>query len=568
MEKIKITLNGKKIISQQGKTILEVAKERGLYIPTLCHHSDLKIKANCRVCLVEVTFKNQKKCFLPSCQVKAENGMKIETDSVEIRKLRKTNLELLFSQHKEECADCVFCHSCSFLQMAKEYQVEIDKFQDRKKDFPTYNFGPALIFDSSKCINCYNCVEVCQNQSVGYLEKVEKNGFFEVRPNPKKTCIYCGQCLAHCPVGAFEAVGEFEGIEKPLQNKNKVVIFQFAPSIRTSLGEEFNLPFGSVVTEKLVGAIKELGADYIFDVSVGADFTTFEEANELLEKLKNKTGNVLLSSCCPAWVRFVEAYYPQFVKNLSQARPPHIILGGLIKTYFAKKQKIKPENITVVSVMPCVAKKFEIERKEFLIGKLKPVDFVLTTRELAFLFKKKGIDLKKAKPRQCDNPLGVPSGSGVIYGASGGVMESALRVAFWEKQKEILPKIIYDKIRGQENLKKIELPFLNKKIKMAALSGIKQAKDILEELKENKENYSCLEVMACPGGCIGGGGQPLPQDKEIRQKRAQGLYQIDQKENLKVASQNPIVKQVYKDFLKTEKLRSQITQVRYTCKQK
>ncbi|PIR90082.1 hypothetical protein COU05_03270 [bacterium (Candidatus Gribaldobacteria) CG10_big_fil_rev_8_21_14_0_10_37_21] len=218
--------------------------------------------------------------------------------------------------------------------------------------------------------------------------------------------------------------------------------------------------------------------------------------------------------------------------------------------------------------MPCVAKKFEIERKEFLIGKLKPVDFVLTTRELAFLFKKKGIDLKKAKPLKCDTPLGVPSGSGVIYGASGGVMESALRVAFWEKQKEILPKIVYEQVRGQENLKKVELNLLNKKIKMVALSGIKQAKNILEELKENKQAYSCLEVMACPGGCIGGGGQPLPQDKEIRQKRAEGLYQIDQKENLKVASQNPIVKQVYKDFLKTEKLRNQITKVKYTCKQK
>ena len=558
-----IIINGKKIKTKQGKTILSVAKENGFFIPTLCYHPDLENKANCRICVVEVIDKKGKKRLVASCATEIEEGWQIKTETEEIRKLRKTNLELLFSQHQEKCSDCYYNFSCDFKQMAKEYKADISRFQDRKKGKTIYNFGNVLSFDSSKCIDCGNCVEMCQKQAVKYLETDEKQGFFEVVPSRHRQCIYCGQCLTHCPVGAFEAKDDCKTVEKTLKNKKKTVVFQFAPAIRTTLGEEFGMKLGQVVTGKLVAAIRALGCEYVFDVSVGADFTTYEEANELLEKLTNKKPKILLSSCCPSWVRFLELYFPEFVGNLSHARPPHIISGGLIKTYFAQKQGLNPKDIVVVSVMPCVAKKYEIERKELLVGDLKPVDYVLTTSELALMLKKQNINLNKMASSKCDEPLGIPSGAGVIYGASGGVMESALRMAFWKAEKRALPKIIYEQVRGQEQIKKAVIKIKGKTIKMAAVSGTGAAKEILEELKQNPNAYSCVEVMACWGGCVGGGGQPLPTNKFIRAKRAQGLYAIDNKNALKIPSENPIVKKIYKDFLKTQATRQQLCQAKY-----
>lgn len=560
---MKIIINGKKTETEKEKTILEIARANGIFIPALCYHSDLEVKANCRVCVVEIT-QGKNKCLKTACSTKAQEGMVIKTETEEIRKLRKTNLELLFSQHQEECSDCVHGFSCEFKQLAREYKADIYRFKDRKKDFPVYNFGQALIFDSSKCIDCRNCVEMCDRQGVQYLEIEEKKGLFKVVPSKHRECIYCGQCLTHCPVGAFEAVGEFENIEKPLKDKTKTIVFQFAPAIRTSIGEEFGMKIGEVVTGRLVSAIKALGADYVFDVSVGADFTTLEEAKELIEKLKQGKQKILFNSCCPAWVRFLECYYPEFVSHLATARPPHIILGGLIKTYWAQKKKLNPKNIKVVSVMPCVAKKYEIERKEFLIDGLRPVDNVLTTRELAFLFKKHNINLKTIKPKQADSPLGLASGAGIIYGASGGVMESALRTAKSILENKRLGRLDWEQIRGQEQFKVANIEIQAKKMKMAVINGIGEAKKMLEQVKKNPKAYSCCEVMACLGGCIGGGGQPVPADQAIRQKRAQGLYQIDSQKPIRSADENPIVKKIYKEFLTNEKIIKKICHAYYT----
>jgi iron-only hydrogenase group A len=561
---INISINGKKIKAQQGKTILEIARENGIDIPSLCYHPDVSPKAGCRLCLVQIAGQKNPQT---ACSTIAENGMDIITDSPELRNLRKINLELLFAQHKEECGDCVLRYNCQFLKLAREFEVEIARFADRKSGFPIYKFGPAVIFDSSKCIDCRNCVEICKKQGVGYLELEKKNGFYQITPSKTKECIFCGQCITHCPVGAFEAFGEFEEIEKPLQTKDKIIVFQFAPSIRTSIGEEFNLPEGEIVTEKIVGAIKQLGVNYVFDVSVGADFTTFEEAKEMLAKIQGEKSSLLFSSCCPSWVRFVEKYYPEFIANIATAKPPHIILGGLLKTYWAKKQNIPPENILVISVMPCVAKKYEIQRKEMLVGKIQPVDYVLTTRELAFLLKKHSIDLKNVKPQKADEPFGAPSGAGVIYGASGGVMESAIRAA--QKIMGIKEMDISDwskeinSLRGQEGIKKAEFNFLGKKIKVAVVNGTGNAKIILKELKQNPKAYDCVEVMACPGGCVGGGGQPLPQTKKTRQNRANSLYKIDEKKNVRIANENPVVQKIYKEFLTTEKIIQKICHTRY-----
>lgn len=558
--KIQITINGREVKTEADKTILEAAQENGVEIPALCYHPDLKIKANCRICLV---FIKGIPCPQTACSTIVKNGMEIITDSPEIERLRRINLELLFSQHREECSDCIWRFNCQLLKLAKRLNVKINRFPDRKINFPVYDFGCALQFDSSKCIDCRNCVEICQRQGIDYLKIKEKGHLFQVVPAKNKECIFCGQCINHCPAGAFEAVGEFERIERPLRDKNRIVVFQFAPAIRTSIGEEFGLPPGKIITEQLVAGLKAIGADKVFDVSVGADFTTMEEAKEFIEKLHNKKQGPIFSSCCPAWVRLVEIYYPEFTNNLATARPPHIILGGLIKTYWAQKNNIDPAKIKVVSIMPCVAKKYEITRKQFLVNKLKPVDYVLTTRELARLLMKNKINLATIKPEKIDDPLGIPSGGGVIYGASGGVMESVFRTAqsLLGNSKKI--RLNFEAIRGMDGVKSAIASIDGQEIRMAAINGAGNARKTLEELKRKPHLYHCLEVMACPGGCIGGGGQPLPTNSQIGRQRAQGLYQIDAGGEIHSAHENPIVQKVYQEFLNNEEIIKKIGHTEY-----
>jgi len=566
-KKFQIIINGKKIQAFEGQTVFQVAKKHGIEIPAFCYHSDLEIKANCRICVVKI---KGIKDLQTSCSTEVKPGMEIMTDTPRIRKARRINLELIFAQHFEECNDCVWESHCQLLKLAKKQRLKTNRFIDRKKDFPVYQFGDALIFDSSKCIDCYNCVEMCEKQGVGFLETKNRGVHLKIVPtkDKNKDCIYCGQCIVHCPAGAFEGVGEFEEIEKPFKQKGKLVVVQFAPSIRTSIGEEFNMPLGVPITEKLVAGIKKLGVEKVFDVSVGADFTTVEEAKELVKRLEGKGKLPMFTSCCPAWVKFVEFYFPEFIANLTSVRSPHIILGGLIKTFWAKKQGIDPKKIIVVSIMPCVAKKHEITRKELKINGLFPVDYVLTTRELAALLKKKKIDLKKISPRKIDTSLGFPSGAGIIYGATGGVMESALRTASEEITNKPLKKLEFKQVRGMDGVKKAKIKIKNNLLKLVVINGTGQAKKILKELKTNPLAYDYIEVMACPGGCVGGGGQPLPVNSEIREKRAKGLYKVDRRKNIRLAHQNPIVQKIYKEFLNKEEKIHTVCHTKYSQKKK
>ncbi len=568
MKKITIKIDGKKITCTEGKMILRVAQENGVEIPHLCDHPDLQVKANCRMCVVKIKGRNG---LFTACSTPAEDEMEIVTEDKEIRRSRKTNLELIFGQHHLDCENCTWGKRCGLLQYQKPLRAKITRFPNRKEKRQSKQFGP-IIFEGKKCIDCRNCVEVCP---VGYYEIEKRGSDISIEPSKDKNkdCVYCGQCIVHCPVGAIKSDGEFEEMEKvfELKKQGKVLVVQFAPSIRTSIGEEFGMPYGSIATDKLSAALKKLGFDYVFDTSVGADFTTTEEAGEAIERILSGKDLPIFTSCCPSWVKYVEFYHPHLRKNISHARSPQMMLASIVKNYFAPKQKIDPKNIVMVSIMPCTAKKYEASRPELNFENgLKPIDYVWTTRELAWILKDKKIDLKTIKDDPADNPLGDPSGAGVLYGASGGVMESALRTAYFRLFGRDLQKVDFEQVRGQDGIKRATIRLCKPvkfggdkcvELRVAVVNGLKNAKIILDELKEDPKKYQFVEVMACPGGCIGGGGQPLPTNEEIRQKRAASLYQIDKIKKVRLAHQNPQVQQVYKEFLTDKKLTKKMFEV-------
>lgn len=558
-----ILINGKEYAANEEQTVLEVCLANGLEIPALCYHPDLDIKTNCRLCLVEVKGTERPQT---ACSTKVSEGMEIITNSPNLRRLRKINLELLFSAHIEKCTKCIWDQNCALQKLAKEYGVFVSRFPDRKKERPITKLGPAIEFDATKCINCDNCVEMCQKQACDVYETTGKASEIEVVPTKKDNCTYCGQCVTHCPVGAIQGQGEWQAVEEALAKKDKVLITQCAPSIRSSLGEEFGLPTGEIVTGKMVAALRRLGFDKIFDINLGADFTSYEEAKELKERFA-ASQLPMFSSCCPAWVHFVEVFYPQFLPNLTTANSPQMCSGPVIKAYYSQLIGKKPADLTVVSVMPCTAKKFEAKREEFFLEDGPPfIDHVITTREFAYLLRRHQIDFASLpntdKP---DDPLGQYSGAGAIYGTSGGVMESALRTAVeWTDGKKP-PSLEFTQVRGQEGIKRAEIPLGQKKLKVAVANGLGNAKTLLEELKENPHAFDYLEVMACPGGCIGGGGQPVPVSPEIRKARAEALYKIDKNLPIRTCHENPSLQKVYRDFFaKDQKLVEKLLHTSYT----
>ncbi|MDD5639766.1 MAG: [FeFe] hydrogenase, group A [Candidatus Pacebacteria bacterium] len=566
-KRIKITIDGKEVFGFEGQKILEIATENDITIPNLCYHSDLKPKASCRLCIVEIT---GKRGYQTACSTIAEDGMVIITDNEEISKLRKTNLELLFSQHNEKCGDCVKGNDCRLLNLAQKYNVNILRFNDRKVDFPNIEFGPSIHFNPSKCIDCKNCVEVCSNQNVKFLEVREEECFFKICPsqNEKRDCVYCGQCVVHCPTGALQVVDSIKIVENAMNDKQKTVIFQIAPAVRTSIGEEFGMGYGAIATEKIAAGIRKLGINNVFDVSAGADIVTMEEAEELIQRISKGGVLPMFTSCCPAWVKYLEFYHPELIPNLTSVRSPQILFGGLTKDFWAKKQGIDTKDVFVVSIMPCTAKKYEIKREENLVDGLLPVDAILTTYELACLFKKNGIDLSVIEPEDMTPIWGDATGAGVIYGTSGGVTESALRTAIFKITGKNAESIEFTNLRGLDESKEASVTIDNLTLKVAIVNGLSNAEKLIEKIKDNPNCYHYIEVMACPGGCIGGGGQPMPTDSKIRKLRSEGLYKIDKDKQKRLAHESALVKGIYEEYLNDERNIHKVCHTKYGKREK
>ncbi|MEI7749887.1 MAG: [FeFe] hydrogenase, group A [Candidatus Moraniibacteriota bacterium] len=556
---VTITIDGISVKVKKSATILEAAKKAGVVIPTLCTHPDLPASGTCGMCVVSVA---GREAFVRACVTGVEEGMDVSTNTPELVAERQGNLETLLGHHVLECDDCVFLQKCHLLELVREYKA---KPTGKKQETDQVFRSGTIVFDQTKCIGCGNCVRVCPT---GYLSIDPSTGKVKLSDDPNIECINCGQCIIHCPVGAIEGVGEFEELERIFADGSKTVVVQFAPSIRTSIGEEFGMEAGSVATGQLVAGLRRVGFKYVFDTAAGADFTTMEEAAEVVGRIRAGGPLPAMTSCCPSWVKFVEFYYPEFIPNLASSRSPQIMLGGIVKEYWSHTVGLRPEDIEMVSIMPCVAKKAEAGREELQIDGRSPVDRVLTTRELARLFRKRGIDLSKLESESADDPFGVPSGAGVIYGSSGGVFESAFRTAYYLMTKEELPEDAMQEIRGIDGRKEKIVTIGETTIRICVVSGLDNARKVLEELKKDPHKYDAFEVMTCPGGCIGGGGQPIPTSADIVKKRSAGLYSIDKKGSLRVAHQSKPVQAVYREYFNTEATRKKILHTKYAKRDK
>ncbi len=571
--KIKITINGETVEVEKGTSILDAAKQVGVIIPTLCYHKDLCVAGNCRVCVIEIA--GQKR-LSPACATPCEEGFEILTNSLKVRNSRKYILELLLSEHNADCTRCYKNGNCELQRLASEYKIMEQEFI-RLVPFKNYTidkFSPSIVKDDSKCVRCQRCVRTCAElQGVNALAVAYKGDQMKITTFFEKTlneviCTNCGQCINHCPTGALVEKNYIEEVWDAIADKTKHVVVQTAPAVRVGLGEELGFEPGTRLTGKMVSALKHLCFDAVMDTDFTADLTIMEEGTELLTRLKkvlvDHDPNVrlpLATSCSPGWIKYIEHLYPEHLDILSSCKSPQQMFGALVKTYYAQARNIDPAKIVSVSIMPCTAKKFEASRPEMHDSGYRDVDYVLTTRELAIMIKQAGIDFSKLEDMQYDRLMGKSTGAGVIFGSTGGVMEAALRTAYELVTGREVPfeNLNISPVRGMEGIKeatiKIENPlkewaFLDGiELKCAVAHGLVNAKKVMNSIVSGKANYHFVEFMACPGGCLGGGGQPIPTSPEIRQKRTEAIYAEDAGMPLRKSHLNPEVIQIYKDFL-------------------
>lgn len=558
-ELIKLTIDDKEVEVKKGTTILEAARQAEVDIPTLCFLKDINEVGDCRMCIVEI---EGRRGFIPSCVQKAEEGMIVHTNTPNVVDARRVILELIISNHKVECLTCTRSGNCELQDLAKKFNIRDIDFPGEIIEHEIDDISPSIVRDFSKCILCRRCVATCKNvQKIGAIDCVNRGFESCISTVGNKSlndvnCTFCGQCIQSCPTGALHEKETIDEVWDKLKDPEAYVVVQTAPAVRAALGEEFGMDIGTNATGKMVTALKRLGFDKVFDTNTGADFTIMEEANEFIERFSNKDAVLpMITSCSPGWIRYIEMNYPELLPHLSTCKSPHQMFGALIKTYFAKKEGIDPSKIYVVSVMPCIAKKFERTREEMQNDGLCDVDNVITTRELARMIKQANIEFTKLEDTEFDSPMGEATGAAVIFGTTGGVMEAALRTAQDTLTGKDLDKIDFESVRGGEGIKKAKIKIADTEIKVVAASGLANAQKILEEIKSGKADYQFVEIMACPGGCVMGGGQPIKNSKtraevDVRSLRANCLYSIDEQSTIRKSHENPVIKKIYKEFLK------------------
>lgn len=580
MADVNIKINGRDITVPAGSTILEAARMVGIQIPTLCYLKEINEIGACRICVVEV---KGARSLVAACVFPVNEGMEVFTNTPKVIESRKTTLKLLLSNHRKECLSCVRSGSCELQKLCHDYGIEDENaFEGVKSRYDIDASASHMYRDNEKCILCRRCVAVCdKNQSVGVIG-ANARGFdthigcaFEL-PLGEVGCISCGQCITVCPTGALSERDDTQKVMDALNDPDKHVIVQTAPAVRVGLGEEFGYPMGTVVTGKMVAALRALGFDKVFDTNFSADLTIMEEATEFLGRYTEKKNLPLITSCSPGWIKFCETYYPEFIPNLSTCKSPQGMFGSVAKTYYAKLMNIDPKDIFVVSAMPCTAKKFEAERfGHTAVPGLADIDAVITVRELARMIKKNGIMFNDLPDDSFDAPFGLGSGAGTIFGATGGVMEAALRTAYETLTHEELKNLDFTDVRGVEGIKEATYTIAGNVIKVAVASGTANAKKLLDMVKNGEKQYDFIEIMACPGGCVNGGGQPIQPAyvrnfTDVRAARAAGLYADDKALPVRKSHENPDIKRIYEEFFgkPNSHLAHEILHTAYTVRKK
>lgn len=554
---INLKINNMDVTVPEGTTILEAARTVNIDIPTLCFLKDINEIGACRMCVVEV---KGARALQAACVYPVSNGMEVFTNTKTVRESRKVTLELILSNHEKKCLSCVRSQNCELQKMSMDLGIEGIRFEGENPFYAVDDKSTSIVRDQNKCILCRRCVSVCKNvQTVSVIDTLDRGidtivGCAFEKSLEETPCINCGQCIIVCPVGALREKDDTDRVWEAISDPTKHVVVQTAPAVRVALGEEFGMSIGTRVTGKMVSALKLMGFDGVFDTDTAADFTIMEEGTELLQRLEKGKNLPLITSCSPGWVKFCEHNFPDFLDNLSTAKSPHEMFGALTKSYYAKKMGLKAEDIYVVSVMPCTAKKFEAARPELAGNGVPDVDAVVTTREIARMIKEAGIDFVNLPDGEFDVPFGEASGAAVIFGATGGVMEAALRTVADILTGEDVQAIDYTQVRGTKGIKEATLEIAGKKVRIAVASGMANARELLESIRSGEKEYEFIEIMGCPGGCVNGGGQPIVSakthmDVDISKARASAIYDEDKAMTFRKSHKNPIITKVYEEYL-------------------